>query len=97
MLHMLKMNIYPTCILKYNSNHGKKNLFFLNDSRQRRRALPFCQKLSALLRGIMSKHDADFYCFDSLHLFTTKYKLESHKKQCKNLNFRCIGVNSKDT
>ena len=49
---------------------------FLNDSRQRRIALPFCRKLSALLRDIMSKHDADFYCFDSLHLFTTKHKLE---------------------
>ena len=35
------------------------------------------EKLSALLRGIMSKHDGDFYC---LHSYGTKRILESDKE-----------------
>ena len=30
------------------------------------------KKLSALLRGITSKHDGDFYCLNYLHSFRTK-------------------------
>ena len=41
------------------------------------------QKLSALLRGITSKHNGDFYCLNCLHSFRTKNKLESHKEACK--------------
>ena len=48
---------------------------------------PQCSKnLSALLRGIMSKHDGDFYCFNYLCLFRTKNELESHKKVCENFS-----------
>ena len=43
--------------------------------------------LSALLRGITSKNNGDFYCLNCLHSFRTKNKLESHKKVCENINF----------
>ena len=33
-------------------------------------------KLSALPRGVTSKHDGDFYCLRCLHSFRTKSKLE---------------------
>ena len=36
------------------------------------------KKLSALLRGITSKHISDFYCLHCLHSFRTKNRLESH-------------------
>ena len=36
--------------------------------------------LSALLRGITSKNDADLCCLNGLHSFRTKHKLESHKR-----------------
>ena len=36
------------------------------------------KKLTALLRGIASKH----YCLNYLHSFRTKSKLESHKNVC---------------
>ena len=42
------------------------------------------KKLSVLLRGITSKHVADFYSLNYLHLFRTKSKLKSHKKFCEN-------------
>ena len=34
------------------------------------------KKLSALLRGIMSKHVYNFYCLICLHSFTAKNKFE---------------------
>ena len=55
------------------------------------------KKLSALLRGIMSKHHIDFYCFNCLHSFATENKLESHKKVCENKDFCNIAMSSKDT
>ena len=45
------------------------------------------KKLSALLGGISSKHDGDFYCLNYLHSFRTENKLNSHEKVCKNKNF----------
>ena len=45
------------------------------------------KELSALLRGITSKHYGDFYCLNCLHSFRTKNKLESHKRVCENKDF----------
>ena len=45
------------------------------------------KKLSALLRGITSKHHGDFYCLNCLHSFATERKLESNKKVCENKDF----------
>ena len=36
------------------------------------------KKLSALFRGIMSKHDGGFYCLDFFHTYSTKNKLKKH-------------------
>ena len=40
------------------------------------------KKLSALLRGITSKNNDDFFCLNCLHSFRTKSRLESHKTVC---------------
>ena len=40
------------------------------------------EKLSALLRGINSKH-GDFYCLNCLHSFATEKKIKSYKKYVK--------------
>ena len=45
----------------------------------------------------MSKHHDDLYCLYCLHSFTTKIKLESHKKVCKNKDFCNIIMPSEDT
>ena len=42
------------------------------------------KKLSALLRGILSKCNGDFYCFNCFYSFRTKNKLGSHKKVYRN-------------
>ena len=51
-------------------------------------ALSCCKKNpSALLGGITSKHYSDIFCFNCLHSFRTKTKLESHKRVCENKGF----------
>ena len=46
-------------------------------------ALSCSKKLSAVLRGILSKDDGDSYCLNCLRFFTARNKLESHKKYFK--------------
>ena len=55
------------------------------------------KKLSALLRGVTSKHYGDFYCLNFLHSFRTKNKFELHKKVCENENFCNVIMPSEDT
>ena len=45
------------------------------------------KKLSALLRGITSKHNGDFYCLNCFHSFRMENKLEKHKNVCKNYDY----------
>ena len=45
------------------------------------------KKLSALLRGITSKHPCNFYGLNCFHSFAAENDLESHKKACKNKDF----------
>ena len=41
------------------------------------------KNLSGLLRGIASNHAGDFYCLNSFCAYSTKNKLEKHKKYVK--------------
>ena len=54
------------------------------------------KKLSALLRGITSKHRGDFYSLNCVHYFATKNKLQSHKRVCENKDFFNIIISSKN-
>ena len=54
------------------------------------------KKLSALLRGITSKHYGEFFCLICLYSFRTKNKLESHKNVCKNKDFCNVIMPSED-
>ena len=42
------------------------------------------KKFSALLKGITSKHDEEFYCLNCFHSFRTENELKKHKNVCKN-------------
>ena len=70
-----KVNIHQS------TTHIMNNKIF-KDSERRRMILSCSKKLSALLRGIMSRHDDDFYCLNCFHSFRTKCKLEPHKTVC---------------
>ena len=42
--------------------------------------------LSALFRGIKSKHDGNFYCLNCFQSYSTKKNLKSTKKYAKIMN-----------
>ena len=50
-------------------------------------SLYYSKKLPALLTGITSKHNGDFYCLSCLHSFAKENKRESHKKVFENKDF----------
>ena len=45
------------------------------------------KSISALLRGITSNHDGDFYCLNCFHSYRTKEKLKKHEKVCNNHDY----------
>ena len=55
------------------------------------------KKPSALLRGITSKNQGDFYCLNCLHSFAIENKRESHKKVCENKDFCNVVMLPEDT
>ena len=42
------------------------------------------KSLFALLRGLTSKHDGDFYCLNCFRSYTTKNRLKKHRNVCEN-------------
>ena len=82
---------------KRNSS-GKKQVIFLMISNGEKQ-WHFCavKRLSALLRGITSKKNGNFYRLNFPHSFRTKGKLESHKKALENNNFCNVNMPSDDT
>ena len=45
------------------------------------------KRLTALLTGVRSKDNGNFYFLNFLHSFRTKNELESHKAVCENKRF----------
>ena len=54
------------------------------------------KNLSRLLRGITSNHDGDFYCLNCFFAYSTKNKLEKHKKICENHDYCHVEMPTKD-
>ena len=52
--------------------------------------------LSGLLRRITSNHNADFYCLNCFCSYSTKNKLEKHKKICENHDYCHVEMPTKD-
>ena len=86
-LYAKKEKICPAYVSKYNSNREKQVILLMISNGEKRWHYPVVKKLSALLRGIMSKHYRDFYCLDCFHSFATKNKLQSDKRVCENKDF----------
>ena len=54
------------------------------------------KNLSALFKGITSKHDGDCYCLNCFHACTTENKLKKHKKVCGNNDYCCVEMSNED-
>ena len=59
----------------------QKSVNFVNDYRWQKMALSCCEKLSVLFREIIPNNNVDFYCVNCYHSYSTKNKLEKHKKR----------------
>ena len=70
--------IRPAYISKYNSN-GRKQVILSMITDNKKWHYLFEKRLSALLRGITSKHDGDFYCLNCFYSFRTKNGLKNIK------------------
>ena len=80
-LYVKRMYVYPAYISKHNSNYEKQIILLTILNGEGWHYL-VVKKLCALLAGITSKHDGNFYWFNCLYSFRTRNKLESHKKLC---------------
>ena len=54
------------------------------------------KSLSALLYGITSNHNGDFYCLNCFRAYTTKNKLEAHKKICESHDYSHVEMPNED-
>ena len=48
------------------------------------------KSIPALLRGVSSAHNGDYYCLNCFHSYRTKEKLKSLEELCINNNFASI-------
>ena len=77
-----KKEICCTYVSKYNSNREKQVIVLMIPDGERWHYLAV-KKLSALLRGITSKFNDDFYYLNCLHSFRTKKNLNLMRKYVK--------------
>ena len=55
------------------------------------------KNLSGLLRGVTSNHHGDLYCLNCFQSYSTKNKLEAHKKICENHDYCHVEMPTKDS
>ena len=77
-----------------NSNREKQVILLVISNGEKRDAKSegrwhylLVKNISALLRGVTSKNNGNFYCLNCLHSFRTKNKVESHKRVLEKKNF----------
>ena len=95
-LYKKKKKIYPTYVLKHNSNRENKNYSF-NGSERRRMSAYCSKKITYITTRNNLKHQVDFYCLNCLLSFATEKKDESHKNICQNKGFCNVLMPSEDT
>ena len=91
-----KEKIYPAYVSKHDSNREKQVILIIIPNREGWYYLAV-KELSALLGGLTSNHQGDFYCLNNLHSFATENKRESHKKVCENKDFCNVVMPSEDS
>ena len=85
--------------IAYKSNHNltrEKQVILLMISNTEKWHYLTVKNLSGLLRGITSNHAGDFYCLNCFCAYSTKNKLEAHKKICENHNYCHVEMPTKD-
>ena len=84
--------IKHACKSKHNLRHKDPLILFIVIDGEKLRYLSV-KTFSALLRGITSKYEGNFYCLNCFHSYSTKDKLKNHKDVCENhdlLLWKCL-------
>ena len=83
-------DIGPRYISKHNKTRDHKtNLLMITDGNGIWHYIAI-KSISALLNGVSSKHNGDFYCLNFFNSYRSKHKLVDHEKLCGNNNFSAI-------
>ena len=80
---------------KHNLNREKQVILLMISNGENCHYLVL-KKLSGLLRGITSNNKEDFYCLNCFCVYSTKNKLEEHKKICENNKYCNVEMPTKD-
>ena len=80
---------------KHNSTREKQVILLMISNGENWHYL-VVKSLPGLLRGITSRHNEDFYCLNCFCAYTTKNKLEEHKKICENNKYCHVEMPNKD-
>ena len=85
--------------ISYKSKHNltrEKKVILLMISNGEKWHYVAVKNLSGLLRGITSNHAGFFYCLNCFCAYSTKNKLEKHKKICENHDYCHVEMPTKD-
>ena len=86
MCYMLKKEIFVLPTFQKTTEIAKKVILLMIPNEEGWHSLEV-KKLPALLRGITSKHDSNFYYLNCLYSFRSRSKLESQTKARENRDF----------
>ena len=82
-----KIEISHAYISKYNHKRKKHVILLMITDDGKRWHYLAARRLSALLRGILSRNNGDFYCLNCFHSYRTHNKLKKHERVCNNHNY----------
>ena len=90
------MDIRPIYILKFNKTcEHHANLLMITDGTDIWHYIAI-KNIPALLRGVSSTHDGDYYCVNCFHSYRTESSLKKHEELCANNNFSLIKMPTED-
>ena len=96
MFCIMKNKIHPVYLSKHKTVHENLVILLMVPNGKGWHYDPVRQ-LPVLFRGITTKHHGDNYCFNFLHSFRTKNKINSHKMVCRSKDICNIAMPSEDT
>ena len=82
------------CMSKYIKRENKVILLMITEGKKWHYIA--VKLLTALLRGITSKHEGDFYCLKCFHSYGTKNKPEKHRNVCENHDYCYVEMPKED-
>ena len=80
---------------KYNLNRKNQVILLMITDGKKWHYLAL-KSLSALFRGITSKHGGDFYCLNCFQSYTTENKFKKHEKVCENHDYCHVEMPEED-